>query len=196
MKGGSLAGRLALWLLQQRFKLERGQATQVEMTRLMAHKFDGDLELYLDGLDTILLQFQKEPEESFLLALVEPQLRKAKFLAPDFVFYDRALPDSEERTFTFLYDAARRQVQRRRTELNRDALTAPPKVAAFKVKGAGKGKDKKAAPDVVKKPCLFFPKATGCKFGEACYMSHEAGPPKAAEAVAYTPLTLPKSYSV
>jgi hypothetical protein len=52
--------------------------------------------------------FQKEPDEQFLLALVEPQLRKAKFLAPDFVFFDRALSDSPERSFQSLYDAARR----------------------------------------------------------------------------------------
>ncbi len=116
---------------------------------------------------------------------MEPQLRKAKYLAPDFVFFDRAMPDSTEKSFQSLYDAARRQVQRGRTELNRDALTSVPKVAPITEKGGkgggkGKSKDKKGSPPQEKKPCLFFAKAAGCKFGEACHLSH-AAPPAAGE---------------
>lgn len=64
---------------------------QEEMTKLIAHKFEGDFELYLDGLDTFLLMIQEEPDEDVLPELVEPLLREAEFVAPDVVDSDRAL---------------------------------------------------------------------------------------------------------
>ena len=76
MTGSVLSGRLALWHLYGQYIVERGQASQVELTQLLAHQFDGDLSIYLDGLDAILLSFHKEPDEDLLLTLVEPQLRK------------------------------------------------------------------------------------------------------------------------
>ena len=57
--GQMLSGRMALWYLLQRFRLEYGHAKQIELSRMFAHKFEGDLELYLDGLDAILLSMHK-----------------------------------------------------------------------------------------------------------------------------------------
>ena len=84
--------------------------------------------------------FWKEPDEDLLLALAEPQLDKAKPLAHEFVFFDRAEPNSQEKSLTPLNDAAGRAVQRRRTELNLDTMAITPKVASITDRGKEKGK--------------------------------------------------------
>ena len=84
----AMTGRTALWMLLQRFMIERGKATQVELTQLLMHTFNGDLELYLDGLDTILMSMHKTPDEELLHGLIEPQLRRCSQLSSEFVFYD------------------------------------------------------------------------------------------------------------
>jgi hypothetical protein len=95
-RGETLPGRLALCILHQRFRLESGQTAQVEMTKLMALRFNGDLELFLDSLDTVLASMSKEPDEAFLMALIEPEHRKAKSMSHEFVFYDHVAPGDRE----------------------------------------------------------------------------------------------------
>ena len=96
-----------LYLLLKRFDIERGQALQVDMQVLLAHKWQGNLEIYLNGLDRKLMQFVKEPDPYLLLSLVEPELRKAKEqLAPEIATYHRAAPGSQEKSLKFLVDFA------------------------------------------------------------------------------------------
>ena len=61
----------------KRYDIERGQASQVDTQVFLAHKHQGSLENYLNGLDAKLVQFIKEPDPDLLMALVEPELRKA-----------------------------------------------------------------------------------------------------------------------
>ena len=92
-EGESLSGRAALWLVHQRYKIVRGKASQMDMSKLMPLTFPGGLELYLCSLDAILILLRKEPDEVLLLlAVVEPKHRNAKQFAYEFVFYDRAEP--------------------------------------------------------------------------------------------------------
>ena len=79
-----------LFKILKRYEIEKGQAMQVDVTTLLAHKYRGNLEEYLDGLDAKLSMLSKEPDQDFLLSLVEPELRKCKALEIDFSMYDRA----------------------------------------------------------------------------------------------------------
>ena len=182
-KGETLAGRLALWLLRHRYMLESGDTAQVEMTRLMNLRFNGDLELYLDSLDTVLGTMANQPDEKFLMALVVPELRKAKAMTHDFVFYDHATGGAKERTFSFLYDAGRRAIQRRREELTKEGMTTFPKVAPLQQKGKGKekgkekkgkgkGKGKEGAGQKTKAPCWTFQRTGSCENGADCRFAH------------------------
>ena len=100
----------------------------------MSHNIEGDLGLYLGSVDAVLIIFGEEPDEGLLLALVEPQLRKARQVAHEFLFYDRAGLGSTEKSFTYLFDAARRTVRRKRAELVHDAIRDASKAAPIKDK--------------------------------------------------------------
>ena len=126
--GLQVSGRAALWHLLHRHKLDHGQALHVDLTMLMKLEFKVDLEVYLNALDGILMGLAKPPDEELLHALVEPQLRKCKALAPDFVSYGRAADGAEERTSKHLYDCARRFCARRRREETLAAMTKDTKV--------------------------------------------------------------------
>ena len=93
---------------------------------------------------------RKEPDADLLLALVDRQLRKAKHLAHELVFYDRARP----------FDAARSAVQRKRAEFGRDAVTDAPKAAAIKdkCKVKSKGGDAENEKAMPRAPCFRFQK--------------------------------------
>ena len=69
------------------------------------------------------------------MALVKLQLRKATQWAHEFVFSDRAGPESTAKSFAYLYDVARRTVQRKRVELLRDPMADAPRAVPIKDKG-------------------------------------------------------------
>ena len=140
--GGTLADHAALSSSHQRFKTERGVPSQVEKSKLMSLKFEGDHEFYLDSLDAVLVMFRKVPDDVLLLAQ----------FAHEFVFHDRAGLESTEKAFAYPNNAARRAAQRERGELVRDALTDAPQTADMG-KGVSKGdaEKEKAMP---KAPCF------------------------------------------
>ena len=133
------SGRSCLWMFLHRYQLERGQVLHVDYTAIMKWEYRGDVEAYIDSLDNILLGMSSEPEEGLLHALAIPQLRKCREMVPDFVAYDRANDDSEERTTAFMLDIARRNVARRRRSILEENIVAGPKSAILR--GKGKGKD-------------------------------------------------------
>ncbi|CAK0824602.1 unnamed protein product, partial [Prorocentrum cordatum] len=156
-----------------------GAATQVDLTTLMKHEFQGDLSLNLDGLDAILEHLRDPPDEALLHAVVVPQLRKCKPLAFDFELYDRADEGSTDKTAQFLYDRARDYVRRKEMQDVLDSLLKPaPKVTPVKPKGAGKGDNVvEGAGDAAAKSkdvCRKFVAGT-CVKGDACKYAH-AGP--------------------
>ena len=72
------SGRYALRHLLRKYAVSRGTTVQSDLTRLLSHKAAGDLSLYLDGLDNLLLNLDEPPTENLLHSLVEPQLRTFK----------------------------------------------------------------------------------------------------------------------
>ena len=137
------------------FKLGSAALTQMEMLKLMSLQFDNGLEFNLDNLDKILATFWKEPDDDLLLALAEPQLRRAKHLSHQFVFYDRVSPDSLEKSFSCLFAAARRAVQRKRAELVRDAMTILAQTAPTKGNAERKGSCDVPPTMMAKAPCFL-----------------------------------------
>eukprot|EP00959_Pyramimonas_sp_CCMP1952_P194977 4076975-Pyramimonas_sp.AAC.1 len=142
----------------------------------MAREYKGDLSHYLDGLDTIPMQLKGPPEETFLRACVEPQLRKCKQLELDFKLYDRAPDGAAEKTVQWLYDEARAHCRRKELHDIRDALLKPsPNVTPIKGKGDSKGKDKDGHEDKIRKPCDKMVKSGSCSAGKDCRFAH-SGP--------------------
>jgi cytoplasmic iron level regulating protein YaaA (DUF328/UPF0246 family) len=55
-----LPGRVSFFLLLQRYKLDRGQSLHVDLSGLMQLEYKGDLEQYLDKLDSVLMNLANE----------------------------------------------------------------------------------------------------------------------------------------
>ncbi|CAK0800353.1 unnamed protein product [Prorocentrum cordatum] len=181
------AGRWAFWHAIRKSVLERGTATQVDLTALMTREFRGDLSLYLDGLDAILEHLREPPDEALLHACVVPQLRKCRPLALDFELYDRAEEGSTEKTLQFLYDKARDYVRRKQMQDVVDSLLKPaPMVTPLKPKGTGKGKKGAegagGAATTSKDVCRRFvagtcTKGDACRYGQDCIFRRYSTPP-------------------
>ena len=145
-KGQPLCGRPALWIFLRRYTIDKGQSVHVDLNSLLKIEFDGDLELFLDTFDHCLLNLHVPPTEELLHAILEPQLRRCKGLAPAFLAYDAADDSSAIRTSTWLYDAARRFVMlKRREEVRTGLLNNPKKALIVMAKEKSKAKEKAAA---------------------------------------------------
>ena len=132
-------GLAFLFLVLQRFETDRGHALQIDLEILQKHKAHGNLEEYIDGLDSKLSMLTKEPDPDLLMSLVEPQLRTFTSLGPEFVTFDRARYGTPERTLEFLIDAARQQIYRDRKLKNFQVQRPkdnPGTLAVVKHKGA------------------------------------------------------------
>ena len=108
----------------ERFKVDYGHALQIDTFRLSSHEFEGDLELYLAGLESILMGMHQQPDPHWLHSIVERNLRRCKALSPEFVFYDRADPGDPERTTEWLLQMARRAVSRKQLQDTQAGMTA------------------------------------------------------------------------
>ena len=156
------SGRYALWHLLRKYAVSRGTAVQSDMMRLLSHKAAGDLSLYLDGLDNLLLNLDEPATETLLHSLVEPQLRTFKSMEQVFHVYDHSPEGARERTVQFLYDSARTVLQRQaELQQRNDLLGAPVKkviIAAAPKSGAANAKRKRPPGDK---------KATGAPYTNA-----------------------------
>ncbi|CAK0813605.1 unnamed protein product, partial [Prorocentrum cordatum] len=195
-RGHPLSGRCALKMFFEQFRIESGQKSSIDVTTFVNLRFHGDLEAYLDMLDYILMGLTRQPDEELIVAIVEPQLRLCRDLAPTFVAFDGAEEGSEERAISWPYNRAWREVAReKRVAASKQLQDAVPKKIA--APGAGKGgkgdtgkgkaaeKKKKAAekkkasaaagrPDVAQdKPlCAAFQKSGKCDKGDKCEFRH------------------------
>ena len=95
-------GRPVLYMILKRYELNYGQALQVDIAALQALTFKGDLEGYLDALDSRLAIMVQEPDQALLLSIVEPELRKCSELSLDFQLFDRAQSGSHDGDFEVL----------------------------------------------------------------------------------------------
>ena len=114
--GQLLAGRAAFRHVYQRFKLDRGMAMVIDVSMLVQLTFNGELETFLAIWDYTLMGLVKQPDDELMLCLLDTQLRKCKALGPAFVVYDGAQEGAKERSFQFLYNAARQEVLRNQRE--------------------------------------------------------------------------------
>ena len=80
------------------------------------------LGVFLRNWDTVLSGVKKLPEESFLEPIFHRRIRKARVLQHDLNIYERALDGTPERVYRFLYDAAFRYIDRKRTDRNRERI--------------------------------------------------------------------------
>ena len=141
-KGEPLGGRSALFILLQRYQIDSGTQMQVDLSSIMTLKFENDLEIFLDKLDYVLLEANTSIPEELLYAIIEPELRKCKELAPDFVALDATDDGDPKRTSGALYEIARRCLVRKQRMTMREALTSKGEnkkamVAATAKKGDG-----------------------------------------------------------
>jgi hypothetical protein len=182
-RGEPLGGRTAMFILLQRYHIDSGTQMQVDLSSIMALKFDGDLEIFLDKLDYVLLEANTSIPEEFLYAIIEPELRKSEDLAPDFVVLDATEDNDPRRTSGSLYVVARRCVARMQRMSMRASLTSkgdPSKalVASAKPVHGTEGKGGKQDRSNAEKsllPCFKFAAGT-CQHGDNCLYSHTAPP--------------------
>ena len=73
------------------------------------------------------------PSYEFLHAVLEPQLRRCKALAPAFVNLDGADPDSFANRLNFLYKAAHREIDNKQRFKTKAELLRPQNVAVAAV---------------------------------------------------------------
>ncbi|CAK0865136.1 unnamed protein product, partial [Prorocentrum cordatum] len=178
-------GRPVLYMILKRYEVNFGQALHVDLSTIQALKFSGDLEAYLDALDSRLSIMMKEPDEALLLAIVVPELRQRPDLALEFQIFDRATPGSNEQTLEYLYDAARALCARKRQQKTADNLAAPPKKVQPLAKAKARAEAKTKAEPKVKAdaragaanhepkqfPCALW-RAGACKFDRDCKFMH------------------------
>ena len=195
-KGEPLGGRSAMFIVLQRYHIDSGTQMQVDLTSIMSLKFDTDFEVLLSRLDYVLMEANTSIPEEFLYASIEPELRKCRDLAADFVALDATDDGHPSRTSSALYNVARRCLVRKQRMTMREALTSKTDnkkalVVAKAKKGDTKGKDGKGKGREGKSntPCSNFI-AGNCRYGDNCIFSHSStsSPPAKAKAVA-TPET-------
>ena len=162
-------GRPVLFMILKRYELNYGQALQVDLSSLSALKFSGDLEAYLDALDSRLSVMVKEPDESLLLAIVEPELRQCPELALEFGIFDRAPAGAYEQSLKYLYDSARALCDRKRRQKTLDGLKEQPKKVNLLTRAETEARATPEEPRQI--PCILW-RSGSCRFGEDCKFVH------------------------
>jgi len=161
-KGAFLTGRYALWSFYSLFRIERADSLQIDLKTLWSYEYGGDLALYIAGLDAILLNFTTPPDPDMVAAAVIPQLRRCKHLSAEFSRYDAADEGHADHTLQYMYESAKRWVDRKRREDVTAQMIKPAKVAV--AKGGGK----------TTPICPFYFKYGKCNQGSRCTMAHVA----------------------
>ena len=65
-RGEPLSGRAALYILLKRYEIDRGAAVQVDLSVLLALTYNGELELFLDKIDSVLAGLVVQPRGAAL----------------------------------------------------------------------------------------------------------------------------------
>ena len=122
--GRMLRGRQILWMVYDHHKYDEERGSLYDFKDLMSVHFRGDshLEAFLSNWDSVLAGMKAQPEASLLEVLFYDQLSKSTVLREEIAHYDRARKGSEERTYAFLLEAARRYLERQRLARNRQAV--------------------------------------------------------------------------
>ena len=110
------------------------------------------------------LNFSHKASQEMVAAAVVPQLRRCKLLAADFARYDAADDDSPDHSLAFIYNAAKRMVERKKREDMSQGMLKPVKTAVVQ---SYDGKHKPICP-------YYFKNGT-CRDDTSCPLQHVAG---------------------
>jgi hypothetical protein len=168
-EGRLLKGRQILKMIYEAHKLneEIGQVFDIE--NILSTTFKGDkLAKFLQDWDTVLAGQIAPVSELILKPLLHRQLMNSPSLKEEMAHYERALPDSDDKTYAYLYKVLRRRVELNRQEGNRRAITAhhagggnAPAMAA--TKKAAKNKNKGNADGARGRARTPVPRAKGAE---------------------------------
>ena len=161
--GRPVRGRQVLFKLNDHFATNALHGSVYDLEDLLAITLANEnLVVFLRNWETVLSGIQKAPDDTFLEALFQRQVKKCKALQHDMNIYQRALDGSPETSHKFLYDAASNHINRR-LERNRERIA---KQTA--------GQPTVPAPKRVPKGfCVAFVRNGSCNKGESCKYKHE-----------------------
>ena len=121
--GRPVRGRQVLFRLNDHFATNALHGSVYDLEDLLAITLANEnLVVFLSNWETVLSGIQKAPDETFLEPLFHRQVKKCKALQHDINIYERAADGSPEKTYKFLYDAARNHINRKRLERNRERI--------------------------------------------------------------------------
>ena len=186
-----LTGRQHLLLIYREFRRGEEESDEVAYTNLEAMEFSGQdahLEQFLITWDTLMMSFRTPPTPMHLYSALLRRLRKCAGLKLTVEHLDRQVPGHPDRNYDFLMTAARRLVERKKSEkqtleyskifkttqgLDVPALPVLPGDAnGPKGKGKGKGKND-TQPKTGVRVCFKMRDTGNCPDGSACKYSHD-----------------------
>ena len=162
--GRPVRGRQVLFRLNDHFATNALHGSVYDLEDLLAITLANEnLVVFLSNWETVLSGIQKAPDETFLEPLFHRQVKKCKALQHDINIYEEAADGSPEKTYKFLYDAARNHINRKRLERNRERI-------AKQTAGLPTAPAPKRVP---KGFCIAFVRNGSCNKGESCKYKHE-----------------------
>ena len=162
--GRPVRGRQVLFRLNDHFATNALHGSVYDLEDLLAITLANEnLVVFLSNWETVLSGIQKAPDETFLEPLFHRQVKKCKALQHDINIYERAADGSPEKTYKFLYDAARNHINCKRLERNRERI-------AKQTAGLPTAPAPKRVP---KGFCIAFVRNGSCNKGESCKYKHE-----------------------
>ena len=121
--GRPVRGRQVLFRLNDHFATNALHGSVYDLEDPLAIALANEnLVVFLSNWETVLSGIQKAPDDTFLEPLFHRQVKKCKPLQCDINICERALDGSPEKTYKFLYDAARNHINRKRLERNRERI--------------------------------------------------------------------------
>ena len=156
-------------------------------SNLMSLQIGGGFAGFMGAWDTCLQALSLTPDEHLLRALLEMQLRKRSALRPLCANIEGSSLGSHKKTYTYLYESAHREINRRQKGSPSSPAAAAAKAAKAKY-GAQKpqSRQRSSPPAEVSTAAMDSPTkeawrnfAIGkCKYGESCRFSHGGLPPR------------------
>ena len=100
----ALKGRQALILVFNHYKVDEENSAMLGLADLLSVEFrdDSHLETFLSHWDNVLCSVREQLPDRTLETLFVRQVRQSKVLAPELAHYERAPPNSADRSYLFL----------------------------------------------------------------------------------------------
>jgi hypothetical protein len=120
-----IKGRQILWIIYQEYRVSEEAGSLNDITDLMKVTMKKDftkvehLARFLLNWETVLAGINDPPPDNQLQVMFYDQVRHVPSISNDIAMYDRADPDSAERSYQFLMKAVQRVLQRTKRERNR-----------------------------------------------------------------------------